>query len=147
MIPTLVTKDSVVQKVSSRQTVTGISNTCCYLDQEHNNPVFSVGKLAYNDIPSNQVWRQKNHEQARSRWTLLYAITVPPPPPTPPTPLNEALHLNKVSEGAAYLSKLGAQTMARFLECMPVSKAWLATRPRCLIRYSSVLKSHKHSDM
>ena len=60
---------------------------------------------------------------------------------------NEALHLNKVSEGAAYLSKLGAQTMARFLECMPVSKAWLATRPRCLIRYSNVLKSHKHSDM
>ena len=51
--------------------------------------------------------------------------------------------MNKVTTGVPYLSKLGAQTMARFLECMPVSKAWLATRPRCLIRYSKVLKSRK----
>ena len=38
--PSLVTKCSVVQKISSRQTFTDILNLCCDLDLECSNPVF-----------------------------------------------------------------------------------------------------------
>ena len=39
-IPGLVTKCSVVQKISSGQTITNILNFCCDLDLECSNPVF-----------------------------------------------------------------------------------------------------------
>ena len=52
-ILSLVTKDSVVQKISSRQTLIEILNHCCDLDLEQSNPVFAQNILTYDDVPMN----------------------------------------------------------------------------------------------
>ena len=57
-IQSLVTKGSTVQKIPSEQTLTGISNV--HYDLENSNPIFPQDTPAYDDLPTNQVWLQKN---------------------------------------------------------------------------------------
>ena len=57
-IPNLVTKCSVIQKISSGQTFTDILNLRCELDLKHSNPIFQQDSLAYDAVLSNQVWMQ-----------------------------------------------------------------------------------------
>ena len=59
--PKLVSKCSVVQKISFRQTFTDILNLCCDLDLENSNPIFCT-TLAYDAVLSNQVWLQTNQK-------------------------------------------------------------------------------------
>ena len=61
-IPSLVTKCSVVQNVSSKQTFTDILNCCCDLDLECSNPIFPQDTLAYDALLLNQVWLQKDEQ-------------------------------------------------------------------------------------
>ena len=49
-IPALVTKYSVVQKISSGQAFTNILNLCCDLDRELSNPIFAQDTLAYDVV-------------------------------------------------------------------------------------------------
>ena len=58
IIPGLVTKCSVVPKISSGQTLTDILNLCCDLDCEHSNPIFPQATPAYDAVQSNQVHLQ-----------------------------------------------------------------------------------------
>ena len=51
--PNLVTKCSVVQKITSGQTFTDVLNHCCDLDLECSNPFFSQDTLAYDAVLSN----------------------------------------------------------------------------------------------
>ena len=44
------------------QTFSDILNLCCDLDVEHSNPTFSQDTLAYDHVPSNQVWLQKDKQ-------------------------------------------------------------------------------------
>lgn len=48
---------------------------------------------------------------------------------------------------AAYRSRLGAQTMARFRACMLVLALCLAMRAKCLSRYSRVLEVGVEGDI
>ena len=57
-IPTLVTKCSVIQKISSGQIFTDVSTLHCDLDLEHSNPIFSQDTPAYDAVLSYQVWLQ-----------------------------------------------------------------------------------------
>ena len=61
-IPGLVTKCSVIQKMSSRQTITIISNLRCDLDLERSNPIFPQDTQAYDAVLSNQVWLQTDQQ-------------------------------------------------------------------------------------
>ena len=54
-IPGLVTKCSVVQKISSRQTFTDILNLHCDLGLERSNPIFLQNTPVYDAALSNQV--------------------------------------------------------------------------------------------
>ena len=64
-IPSFVTKHSVVQKISSRQTFTGILNLCCDLDLECSNPNIPQNTLCYNAVLANQVWLQTDQQFRR----------------------------------------------------------------------------------
>ena len=55
----LVTKCSVIQKISSRQIFTDILNLCCDLDLEHSNPIFPKDTPAYDTGPSLVANRQE----------------------------------------------------------------------------------------
>ena len=55
-IQSLVTKCSVVQKLSFRQTFTNILNLCCDLELECSNQIFQDDTLAYDATLPNQVW-------------------------------------------------------------------------------------------
>ena len=57
-IPSLVRKCSVVQKISSGQTFTGILNLCCDLHFECSNPIFPQNAPVYDAVLPNQVWFQ-----------------------------------------------------------------------------------------
>ena len=57
-VPTLVTKCSVIQKISSGQIFTDVSTLHCDLDLEHSNPIFSQDTPAYDAVLSHQVWLQ-----------------------------------------------------------------------------------------
>ena len=52
----------MVQKISSRQTITDIFNLCCDLDLEHSNPIFPQDTLVYDVVLSNQVWLQTDQQ-------------------------------------------------------------------------------------
>ena len=58
IIPGPVTKCSVVQKISSRQTFTNILNFPCVLDLECINSIFPQDTLAYDTVLSYQVYLQ-----------------------------------------------------------------------------------------
>ena len=77
-IPGLVTKCSVVQKISSRQTVTNSLNFCC--DLECSNPIFPQDILAYDAVLSNQVWLQTDLQFRRysrnSHILIIQALAV-----------------------------------------------------------------------
>ena len=64
-IPSLETKCSVVQNISSRQTFINISNLHCDLGLELKNPIFPRDTLAHNDASSHQVWLQKFQQLRR----------------------------------------------------------------------------------
>ena len=64
-IPGLITKCSVVQKISSGQIFINILNLCCDLDLECNNPIFPQHTLAYDAIVSKQVWLQTDQQFRR----------------------------------------------------------------------------------
>ena len=64
-IPGLVTKCSVGQKISSGQAFTNIINLHCDLDLECSNPMFPQDTLAYDAVPSNQVWLQTDQQFRR----------------------------------------------------------------------------------
>ena len=51
-ITNLVTKCSVIQKISSGQTFTDILNLCCDLDLEHSTPIFPQNTPAYEAVLS-----------------------------------------------------------------------------------------------
>ena len=55
-MPNLVTKYSVIQKISFQQTFTDILNLHCDLDHKHSNPIFPQDTPAYDAVLSNQVW-------------------------------------------------------------------------------------------
>ena len=83
-IPNVLTKCSVLQKTSPRQTFTDILNVCCDLDLECSNPIFQQGTLAYDAVLSNQVWLQTD-QQVRTYnrnshiliiWALAVALTL-----------------------------------------------------------------------
>ena len=57
-MPSLVTKCSAVQKVSSRHIFIDILNLCCNLDLESSNQTFTQDTPAYDAVPSDQVWLQ-----------------------------------------------------------------------------------------
>ena len=57
-IPGLVTKFSVVQKISSRQIFTNILNFRCDLDLERSNPIFPQDTSSCGAVLSNQVYLQ-----------------------------------------------------------------------------------------
>ena len=59
-IPNLVTKRSMIQKISSRQIFTDILNLRCDLGLECNNQIFQQDTLAYDAVLSNQVLLQTN---------------------------------------------------------------------------------------
>ena len=50
------------------------------LDLEHSNPFFSQDTLAYDDVPSDQVWLPKNEQFRRYTWKshilIVWALTV-----------------------------------------------------------------------
>ena len=56
------TKCSVVQKVSSKQTFTNILNLRCDLDFEHSSPIFPQDTPTYDAVLSNQVWLQMDQQ-------------------------------------------------------------------------------------
>ena len=62
-IPSLVTKWSVAQKISSRQTFTNILNLCCDVDLERSSPIFCPQNTpASDDVLTNQVWLQTDQQ-------------------------------------------------------------------------------------
>ena len=63
--PDLVTNYSVVQKISSGQTVTNILNLCCDLDLERSNPIFPQDTQAYDAVQLSQVWLQTDQQSRR----------------------------------------------------------------------------------
>ena len=79
-IPNLVTKCSVIQKISSRQTVTDILNLRCDLDLKRSNPISPQGTLVYDAMLSNQVWLQTGQQFRRhnrnSHILTIEALTV-----------------------------------------------------------------------
>ena len=79
-IPGLVTKCSVVKKVSSRQTFTVILNPHCDLDLGHSKPIFPVNTLAYDAVLSNHVWFQMDQQFRRyskhSHILIIQALAV-----------------------------------------------------------------------
>ena len=64
-IPGLVTKCSMVQKISSGQTFTDILNLRCHLDLEYSNPIFPQDTMAYNAVLSNRIWLQTDQQFRR----------------------------------------------------------------------------------
>ena len=66
IIPSLVTKCSAGQKISSGQTFIDILNLRCDLDSECSNPTFSQDTLADDAVLSNQVWLQMDQQFRRS---------------------------------------------------------------------------------
>ena len=64
-LPNLVTKCSVIQKISSGQTFTDILNLGCDLDLERSDPIFQHDTLAYDAVLSNQVWLQTDQQFRR----------------------------------------------------------------------------------
>ena len=64
-IPNLVTKCSVIQKISSRKTFTDILNLCCDLDLKCSNPIFPQDTPAYDTLLSSQVWLQTDQQFRR----------------------------------------------------------------------------------
>ena len=64
-IPSLVTKCSAVQKISSRQTFTDILNLHCDLDLECSNPIFQQDTPAYDAVLTNQDWLQMDQQFRR----------------------------------------------------------------------------------
>ena len=64
-IPSLVTKWSAVQKISSRQTFTNILNLRCDLDLECSNPSFIQDTPAYDAVLQNQVLLQMDKQFRR----------------------------------------------------------------------------------
>ena len=68
----LVTKCSVVQKISSRNTFTNILNCCC--DLKCSNPIFPQDSPTYDAVLQNQVWLQTDQQfrrESRSSHTLI----------------------------------------------------------------------------
>ena len=61
----LETKCSVIQKISSGQTFTNISNLFCDLDLERSSPIFPQDTLAYDAVLSNQIWLQTDQQFSR----------------------------------------------------------------------------------
>ena len=80
MIPGLITKCSVVQKISSGQTFTDIFNLRCDLDLERSNPIFPQDTLAYVVVLPNQVCLQTDQQVRRynrnSHILIIYALAV-----------------------------------------------------------------------
>ena len=58
--PGLVTKCSVIPKISSGQTFTDILNLCCDLDLKRSNLIFPQDTPAYDDVPSKHLRRKKS---------------------------------------------------------------------------------------
>ena len=79
-IPGLVTKCSVVLKISFGQTFTNILNLCCGLDLECRNPIFPQNTPTYDAVLSNHVWLQTNQQFRRysknSHILIIYALAV-----------------------------------------------------------------------
>lgn len=46
-------------------------------------------------------------------------------------------------DGITHFSKLGAQTIARFLQCIPVRDPWEAMFDKCFIKNAAVLRKQK----
>ena len=65
IIPNLVTKCSVVQKILSGQIFINISNLHCDLYLKRSNPIFPQDTPAYNAVLSNQVWLQTDQQFRR----------------------------------------------------------------------------------
>ena len=65
----MVKEGSAVEEISSRLTVTGILNISCDLYLDHNRAIqsFSQDNPAYNDVPSNQVYLQKDQFRRPSK--------------------------------------------------------------------------------
>ena len=61
----LVTKCSLIQKISSGQTITDILNLCCDLDLKCSNSIFPQDAPAYDAVLSNQVWLQTDRHFRR----------------------------------------------------------------------------------
>ena len=61
----MITKHSVVQKVSSGQTFANILNFRCDLDLECSNQIFPQDTPAYDAVLSNQVWLQSGKQFRR----------------------------------------------------------------------------------
>ena len=64
-IPGLVTKYSMVQKISTGQTFTNILNLCCDLGLECSNHIFQQDTLGYDAVLANQVWLQTDQQFRR----------------------------------------------------------------------------------
>ena len=73
-IPSLVSKWSAVQKISSGQSFTNILNLRCDLDLDCNNPTFPQDTLTYDAVPSDKVWLQTN-QQFRGYWADMIGHT------------------------------------------------------------------------
>ena len=80
IIPNLLTKCSVIQKISSGRTITDIFNLCCDLQLERSNPIFQQDTLAWDDVPSDQVWLPRNQQfrkyGRKSHILILWALAV-----------------------------------------------------------------------
>ena len=78
--PGLVTKCSVLQKISSKQTFINILNLRCDLDLERSKYVFPHGIKASDAVLQNHVWSQTDQQFRRysenSHILIKYAITV-----------------------------------------------------------------------
>ena len=79
-IPGLVTKCSVVQKISPGQTFTDFFNLRCDLDLEGGNAISPQDAPAYDSLLSNQVWLQTNQQSRRynrnSHILIIQAVAV-----------------------------------------------------------------------
>ena len=77
-IPSLVTKCLVLHKVSFRHAFIDTFNLHYDLDLDHSNPIFSHDTRAYDDVPSNKVWLQKDKHFRRycSNILIIYTLIV-----------------------------------------------------------------------
>ena len=75
-IPSLVSKWSAVQKISSRQTFINKLKLYCDFDIEYSHPIFAQDTLVYDVVLSNQVWLQTDQLFRRySRNSLIFIYT------------------------------------------------------------------------
>ena len=74
-VPGLVTKCSVVQKISSGQTFAYIIKLRCDLDLQRSNPIFPQGPPVCDAVLTNQVWLQMDQQFRRySKNSLILII-------------------------------------------------------------------------